>query len=326
MSTAPKPTTAPAQADSASIAKATESASADKATTSIPSDSTSEEPATVVVEEKFPHKVFVGNLAFKTTPEGLISHFSPAGKVEEVNIITRGVRSLGYGFVAFSTLAECEAAVSSLNGKTLDDRELNIQVAKPKVEKPAKPAKAPKAAAEGETTSSKSSSRRRRRSGRKGAAKSTEDLKQQETEDGVIVSKPAGKSGSGRRAAKAKPAPREKRVPTGPPSKTTVFVANLPFSTSDEELTALFPDFKIKNAKIVRRRATNRSKGFGFVEFENNAEQERLLAKVAEKPIVLEERELNIKVALSDEEVKPAEETEEQSKKEEESKKEEASA
>jgi cold-inducible RNA-binding protein len=60
-----------------------------------------------------------------------------------------------------------------------------------------------------------------------------------------------------------------------------VFVGGLPFSTTDDELRELFAAHgKVASANVVRDRETGRSKGFGFVEFEDNEE-----GKAAEKAL-----------------------------------------
>jgi RNA recognition motif-containing protein len=60
-----------------------------------------------------------------------------------------------------------------------------------------------------------------------------------------------------------------------------VFVGGLPFSTTDDELNALFAAHgKVASANVVRDRESGRSKGFGFVEFENEEE-----GKAAEKAL-----------------------------------------
>ena len=49
----------------------------------------------------------------------------------------------------------------------------------------------------------------------------------------------------------------------------SVFVGNLPWATTDEDLNELFSQFgEVKRAKIVIDRETNRSRGFGFVDME----------------------------------------------------------
>jgi len=52
-----------------------------------------------------------------------------------------------------------------------------------------------------------------------------------------------------------------------------LFVGGLPFSVNDDELEQMFAEFgKVDSAKVITDRETNRSKGFGFVEFENDEE------------------------------------------------------
>ncbi len=51
--------------------------------------------------------------------------------------------------------------------------------------------------------------------------------------------------------------------------KTNVFVGNLPYSVTSEELEELFTEAgNVTGAKVIQDRYTNRSRGFGFVEFE----------------------------------------------------------
>jgi len=52
-----------------------------------------------------------------------------------------------------------------------------------------------------------------------------------------------------------------------------LYVGGLPFSTTDEELQELFAVHgKVASAKVIFDRDSGRSKGFGFVEFENDDE------------------------------------------------------
>ena len=49
----------------------------------------------------------------------------------------------------------------------------------------------------------------------------------------------------------------------------SIFVGNLPWATTDEDLHELFSQYgEVKRAKIVIDRETNRSRGFGFVDME----------------------------------------------------------
>jgi len=52
-----------------------------------------------------------------------------------------------------------------------------------------------------------------------------------------------------------------------------LFVGGLPFATTDEELNQAFSAHgTVASAVVVKDRDTGRSKGFGFVEFENDDE------------------------------------------------------
>jgi RNA recognition motif-containing protein len=60
-----------------------------------------------------------------------------------------------------------------------------------------------------------------------------------------------------------------------------LFVGGLPFATTDDELRDLFASHgTVASANVVRDRESGRSKGFGFVEFENDDE-----GKAAEKAL-----------------------------------------
>lgn len=52
-----------------------------------------------------------------------------------------------------------------------------------------------------------------------------------------------------------------------------LFVGGLPFTTTDDELKELFAAHgTVASATVVRDRDSGRSKGFGFVEYENDEE------------------------------------------------------
>jgi len=74
-------------------------------------------------------KVFVGNLAFQTTDQALAEAFQDCGKVKSGVVITRGRRSLGYGFVEFETHDSALEAVKSKNNTQLKGRILKVEIA-----------------------------------------------------------------------------------------------------------------------------------------------------------------------------------------------------
>ena len=78
-------------------------------------------------------KCYVGNMSYDTTEDTLRALFDGVGQVESVNIITdsRSGRPKGFGFVEMATEEEAQAAISQLNGTTLDDRQINVAEARP---------------------------------------------------------------------------------------------------------------------------------------------------------------------------------------------------
>lgn len=83
-------------------------------------------------------KLFVGNLSFNTTEDGLKEMFAQAGTVESAIIIYHkdSQRSKGFGFVEMSSEDEAKAAVEKLNGQELDGRAVTVNLARPKTEGP----------------------------------------------------------------------------------------------------------------------------------------------------------------------------------------------
>lgn len=80
-------------------------------------------------------KLFVGNLSWDTDEETLKEFFGQAGTVEDVNIIKDreyNNRSKGFGFVTMASEEEAQEAIDQLNGKSLDGREIRVDVAKPR--------------------------------------------------------------------------------------------------------------------------------------------------------------------------------------------------
>lgn len=65
-----------------------------------------------------------------------------------------------------------------------------------------------------------------------------------------------------------------------------IYVGNLAFSLSEEELQAAFAAFgPVKSVKILTDRETGRSRGFGFVEMENRADGENAVAAMHNKEL-----------------------------------------
>ncbi len=79
-------------------------------------------------------KIYVGNLSYDVTEEELRQEFMAFGEVETVSIIMDKYsgRPKGFGFVEMPSVSEGQAAIAALNGKTLKERTLNVNAARPR--------------------------------------------------------------------------------------------------------------------------------------------------------------------------------------------------
>lgn len=82
-------------------------------------------------------RLYVGNLAFATTETELRTLFAQAGSVSACDIITDRVsgQSKGFGFVTMSNRSEAQKAISMFNAFSLNDRQLTVNMAKPREER-----------------------------------------------------------------------------------------------------------------------------------------------------------------------------------------------
>ncbi|KAF9520389.1 hypothetical protein BS47DRAFT_1481513 [Hydnum rufescens UP504] len=271
------------------------------------------------------HKVFAGNLAYATTDEGLRAFFAlVAGDILSVQVIQRGTRSAGYGFVSLSSKTAVDKAVSELNKKELDGRTVIIEAAKPAEDK----------------DKERAEKRSKKRAGRRGSkaplgevteaeangevpekpvepAASTEEEKPKKAKktrkprpkkaatNGEANASTPAPSETAKKPAKRPRAPKPPRpegeAPTGEPSKSVVFVANLAFNVDDAALAELFTSagINVVSARVVRRRfgQPRRSKGYGFVDVGNEEQQKKAVQLFEGKELA--GREIAVKIAVS---------------------------
>jgi len=259
-------------------------------------------------------KVFVGNLSFKTKESELSDEFGAIGKVVSANIITRGNRSLGYGFVEFENEQDAQAALQALNKKSINGREVNVELATPRQEG------APR------TSSPQRGNYRGGYRGGRGRGGSSVNRGDDSPPQEYVQSSPSnqereggdynqstyrGRGGRGRRGGSRggrggfrRPSYNNNAPRTPNPNRiespTSLFVANLPYSFTDDDLKALLP--KATRATVAKN-YHGKSKGFGFIEFANVEEQQAAFALSSD--LKAQDRELIVKIALVSEDRKP---------------------
>ena len=84
-------------------------------------------------------KIYVGNLAYRTTEDDLRAAFEPYGTVTSVDVITdrETGRSKGFGFVEMPENDEAQKAIDALNEQELGERTLKVNEARPRQPRPA---------------------------------------------------------------------------------------------------------------------------------------------------------------------------------------------
>jgi len=307
------------------------------------------------------NKVFVGNLDYETKEDDLMDLFKSAGKIVEANVVRRGYRSKGYGFVVYENEEDAIKAVQQFDKVELLNRTINVQLSN----------------SEGRSVSPRrnyNDNNRRtspfrgdrdfnRRTPNRNSNRTFYNLRRPnnyDNDDGddngddgddnrdnrryndrrnnnVGYNRNYGNYGrnngrdygrnygrnNGRdygrnydrddrdygngRQNQRRPQRRfndrdERKEVEKVESKTTIFVANLPFSVDDEELVQMFKKCgSIKTAHVVTNRG--RSKGFGFVEFETQDGQKKAIEEMENFPVSSrngEDRNLAVKVAMVD--------------------------
>jgi RNA recognition motif-containing protein len=82
-------------------------------------------------------KLYVGNLSYATTDDDLRALFAQAGTVVSVAVIKdrdTGT-SKGFGFIEMTTRAEAQNAINMFDSYQLGERQLKVNLAKPRVER-----------------------------------------------------------------------------------------------------------------------------------------------------------------------------------------------
>ena len=84
-------------------------------------------------------RLYVGNLPYSVTKAKLEELFSPFGTIFDCTVVTDKFsgRSKGFGFVEYESEDAGNQAVEKLNGTDIDGRNIVVNVARPREERPA---------------------------------------------------------------------------------------------------------------------------------------------------------------------------------------------
>jgi RNA recognition motif-containing protein len=86
-------------------------------------------------------KIYVGNLAYGVTDDQLQSAFAAFGEVTSASVISDKFsgQSKGFGFVEMPDNAAAQNAIQSLNGTPIAGRNVKVNEAKPREDRPQRP-------------------------------------------------------------------------------------------------------------------------------------------------------------------------------------------
>ncbi|KAJ3451966.1 RNA recognition motif rrm domain containing protein [Anaeramoeba flamelloides] len=223
-------------------------------------------------------KLYLGNISFNSTEESLQEAFSEYGKVKEVTIIRRGNRSLGYGFLEMESVKGAEKAIEGLNNQEVDEREIVVEFSDPNRSKRRSRGRG------------RGRGRFRGRGGFRGGFRGRGRRRffdpyrigygrgyyqdpyfnpYREFGGRGFGGRGRGFGGRGRRFRGRGRGRFQRRRPNFDernPSETVVFITNIPFEFTDDDLLEAFTDYNPTRAKVIISR-NGRSRGFGFVEF-----------------------------------------------------------
>jgi RNA recognition motif-containing protein len=260
------------------------------------------------------NKVFVGNLSYRITEQELGELFDQVGNIKEVNIVRRGNRSQGFGFVEYESDNAANAAVDKFDRFKIDDREINVQLSN---NRPRQGGPRNFSGDDDDDDFGGGGGGGLRRFGfnrgfrggfgrgggfrggfgggfRRGGFGGGGFRRGGGFRGGFGG---FGRGGFGRGGFGRRPQNTQREA-----SKTTLAVYNIPYSFNDEDLKNLFSKdgLDVKSARVIIARG-NRSRGFGFVEFENQEAQIKALKLMDNTKVKSEngERERSVKIAYS---------------------------
>lgn len=203
-------------------------------------------------------RIFVGNLSFKINSVALKEGFSGVGTVTKASVVSRNGKRLGFGFVQFENEKDAAKAVDTLNGSTLEGREIKVAFVTPNTQK-------------------KTNNSNRKKNN-----------KSEKTEEAPSEGK---KSTTPKKSNKNQRKPRRPRIPLEEreESDDVVYVRDLPESTTREQVKELFKDYGC--VSVITKRAVKYSKKertvsrFAFVTVDSAENQRKAVDELNEKEV-----------------------------------------
>ncbi len=87
-------------------------------------------------QRRYQLNIYVGNLSYEVTEEELREEFAAFGEVASVSVIKDKYsgQSKGFAFIEMPLLSAGQAAITGLNGKMLQNRQIAVSGARPRTD------------------------------------------------------------------------------------------------------------------------------------------------------------------------------------------------
>ncbi|OTB02279.1 hypothetical protein M426DRAFT_13726 [Hypoxylon sp. CI-4A] len=254
----------------------------------------------MLAEARKAPKLIVRNLPWSIkTSNQLAAMFQGYGKVRYADLPNSKGKLSGFGFITMRGKKNAERAMEAVNGKTIDGRTLAVDwaVDKQTWEQQKQDENAKNKKAKGKDTKTVEEEKSAEDNDAESSEKEDkedddeeedEDLKnfmknhmenledEDSDADADEVKSDEEDDEDGGAALESEPATSKKPLMTD--NKTTLFIRNLPFTTTDEELKSHFEQFgRVRYARIVMDRAMDRPAGTGFVCFASDDDSKACL-------------------------------------------------
>ncbi|KAI0976506.1 hypothetical protein F4678DRAFT_417404 [Xylaria arbuscula] len=248
-----------------------------------------EDRQAALAEARKAPKLIIRNLPWSIKHSDQLSAlFRTYGLVKYADIPQNKGKLSGFGFVTMRGRKNAEAAIEAINGKVVDGRTVSVDWAVSKDEWQKHEQKSPKeteeandGADEEDDVSSEEGEKNDDAKAKKDEEDEEEDedlrnfmknhMENLEDEESDAEENDEAQSDEDDDSSGGAPVSSAKPQTTG--NQTTIFIRNLPFSTTDAELKIHFEQFgRIRYARVVHDKATDRPAGTGFVCFANEDE------------------------------------------------------
>lgn len=233
-------------------------------------------------------RIIIRNLPFQITEDHLKEYFSEYGKIEEVNILEKGGKSVGCGFVQFDHVQSAAKAIHHANMKLLQGRSIVVDWAIPKNKYTKNKNNPGNKKEDNVDTEIKIEHEEHQNDDKLNNKNEYMDISAEENEEDIQdLSEEEVQDIKDEEVTEEEADDKElirrknfKRESNDVEDGKTIFIKNVPFSTTNNELKEFMEERfgPVHYALICMDRMTEHSRGTAFVKFKNIEDSEKCLS------------------------------------------------